>query len=106
MFGEKRRLHHVDRIEALFGTDSHASFHFEKMRLFFCLWLRPVARFWPADMLVRCVIAWAEDLPDAVAARWLAGAGVELLDLLIASEYWLCFYSLRSQGAAQANTNN
>ena len=71
------------------------------MRLLFCLWPRPVARFWPADMLVRCVIAWAEDLPDAVATRWLAGAGVELLDLLIASEYWLCFYSLRSQGAPQ-----
>jgi acyl-coenzyme A synthetase/AMP-(fatty) acid ligase len=44
------------------------------------------------------VFTWGESLPRSVAAEWCRR--VDLVDLLIATEYWLSFYALIEDGAA------
>ncbi|CAK0852080.1 unnamed protein product [Prorocentrum cordatum] len=46
---------------------------------------------------LRVVLSWADGCPAALAQRWRA-AGVEVVELLIASEYWLAL-SARGPGA-------
>ncbi|CAE7501297.1 tycC [Symbiodinium natans] len=45
---------------------------------------------------LRLVITWAERLPPALADRW-RGHPAKLIELLIATEYWLSFYGLPLQ---------
>jgi len=50
----------------------------------------------PADVpTARFVISWAEDLPESTASRWKA---LPVLDLLIATEYWLSLHCRRDEG--------